>query len=261
MRPVAQDLGFYWNSISEWIREQGPPRVLLLGVTPELYTLPWPEGTDIMGVDYTQAMIDVHWKGPKEAVQNANWLSLNLPGGSRDIVLCDGGLHLLNYPQEQKKLLSILRSVLTDQGLCIFRLFARPSSPDTPEEVLRDFLNGRIINNNILKIRLSMALQRSPEEGVVLGDVYNKAREAVPDFKKLAAKIGWTIEHMMTINNYRELKSRFYYLTVDQTVELLCHEPGGFRVNRIQFPSYEPVERCPTIALRCCSLEQNHVSI
>jgi hypothetical protein len=206
-------------------------------------------------VDYSQAMIDFHWQGPKEKVHCANWLSFKLPPDSQDIVLCDGGLQTLSYPQEQKKLISTLRSVLSDQGLCVFRLFTLPTLPDTPEAVLEDLLSGRIINCNIFKIRLSMALQRNPEEGVVLGDVYKRAREAVPDFEKLASKIGWTTEHMMTINNYRELDCRFNYLTVDQTVDLFCREPGGFSVGRIQYPSYEPLGRCPTLSVHCCPQE------
>lgn len=251
MRPAKEDLKFYWDSIGAWIRQHGIPRVLLLGVTPELYTLPWPKGTEIIGVDYTRTMIERHWMGPKDSVQCANWLSMDLPHGSRDIVLCDGGLHLLGYPQEQKLLLSILRSVLSDQGLCIFRLFALPSTPDSPKAVIKDLLNGRIINNNILKIRLSMALQSRPEKGVMLGEVYDRVREDVSDFKDLAARIGWTEEHMMTINNYKGLKSRFYYLTLEQTIDMFCLDPGGFTVDRIQLPTYQPIGCCPTVAFQC----------
>ena len=69
LRPVAQDIGFYWNAAEKWVRERGAPRVLLLGVTPELYHLPWPKGTDLLAVDRSQAMIETVWPGPKEAVQ------------------------------------------------------------------------------------------------------------------------------------------------------------------------------------------------
>jgi len=40
LRPAPQGLGFYWGAVREWVRGHGAPRVLLVGVTPELYHLP-----------------------------------------------------------------------------------------------------------------------------------------------------------------------------------------------------------------------------
>ncbi len=143
LRPSPQDIGFFEDAVQEWIHHYGAPRVLLLGVTPEIYRLPWPEGTDFLAVDHSQAMIDAVWPGPKEAAQCADWLSLKLPDNSRDIVLCDGGLPLLAYPREQQQLVRILRDVLSDQGLCILRLFVPPSQQESPDAVLRDLLEGK----------------------------------------------------------------------------------------------------------------------
>jgi hypothetical protein len=257
MRPVAQDLGYYWESASEWILKYGSPRVLLLGVTPELYCLPWPKGTDFLAVDRSRPMIENMWPGPREAVRCADWLDLDLPHGSRDIVLCDGGLHLLRYPQEQKNLIRLIRSVLSDQGLCIFRLFALPSRREPPDAVIEDLLEGKIKNNSILKMRLSMALIESPEEGVALGQVYRMVYQAAPDLVKLASQIGWTIEHTLTINNYKDLTSRFYFLSIEQATGLFCFDPGGFLVHRLQIPSYELGRRCPIIALKLSNQEQS----
>jgi len=47
LRPSAEDLAFYRRA-GRLTRERGAPRVLLLGVTPELYRLPWPDGTDLL---------------------------------------------------------------------------------------------------------------------------------------------------------------------------------------------------------------------
>jgi len=44
-------------------------------------------------VDRTQAMVDNLWPGPKQEAHCTDWLALTLPDGSRDLVLCDGGLH------------------------------------------------------------------------------------------------------------------------------------------------------------------------
>ena len=70
----------------------------------------------------------------------ANWLDLNLPDGSRDIVLCDGGLETQPYPQGQQQLVRIIRNVLSDQGLCIFRLYVLPPKRESLDAILGDML-------------------------------------------------------------------------------------------------------------------------
>ena len=252
IRPSSEDLAYCWGIANEWIQKRGAPRVLLLGVTPGLYHLPWPEGTDLLAVDHTQAMIDAVWPGPKEAALCADWLSMDLPEASRDIVLCDGGLHLLDYPTGQRALIRLLHRVLSEEGLCIFRLFALPSQRETPDVVIRDLLDGKISNLSVLKLRLFMSMQEDAENGVELGDVYDALIKAAPDLEALAVKIGWSKEHMLVINNYRGLKSVFHLLTLEQTIDLFCGDPGGFRVLKVLIPTYEPVRRCPTVALQRC---------
>jgi SAM-dependent methyltransferase len=256
IRPSLEDLAYCWGIANEWIQKRGVPRVLLLGVTPGLYHLPWPKRTDLLAVDHTQAMIDAMWPGSKEAVLRADWVSMDLPKGSRDIVLCDGGLHLLDYPKGQHTLIRLLHRILSEEGLCIFRLFVLPSQRETPDVVIRDLLDGKISNLSILKLRLFMSMHEDAEDGVELGQVYDALIKAAPDLEALAVKIGWSKEHMLVINNYRGLKSIFHLLTLEQTIDLFCGDPGGFRVQRVLTPAYEPVRRCPTVALRRCSLEE-----
>lgn len=250
LRPTQEDIGLCWDAVQEWVWRRGTPRVLLLGVTPELYLLPWPKGTDFQAVDRTQAMIDGVWPGPKEAVQCADWREFDLPNGSRDVVLCDGGLHLLAYPQEQHKLVEVLRRILSDEGLCIFRLYVPPPQRESPDAVLKELLDGSISSLNILKLRLGMALMESASEGVELGRVWRAIHAAAPDLEELALRIGWPVEHILAINTYREAAARYHFVTVDQVSDMFCCSPGGFEVLRLRMPSYELGERCPTIVLR-----------
>jgi|WetSurSiteA1Bulk_404760.scaffolds.fasta_scaffold05926_2 hypothetical protein len=253
LRPAAQDIGFFSDFVQEWEQHHRPPRVLLLGVTPEIYRLPWPEKTSFLATDKSQAMIDAVWPGPKKAAQCVNWLSLKLPDSSRDIVLCDGGLHLLAYPREQQQLVRILQAILSNQGLCIFRLYVPPSQQESPEAVLRDLIEGRIPNLNVLKLRLGMSLMKSAAVGVALGMIWQVLHEVAPDLEKLARRIGWSVEHIMPINTFRGSAERFYFVTVNQVTELFCINPGGFEVHGIRVPSsYELSEQCPTIVLRRC---------
>jgi hypothetical protein len=250
LRPASQDLGFYWNAAQEWIRLHGVPRVLLLGVTPVLYSLPWPRGTDFLAVDRTQSMIDLLWSGPREAVQCNDWRSLALPDGSRDIVLCDGGLHLLTYPEEQQKLVLLLKHLLSENGLCLFRLFVPPTQRESPEAVLADLFNGKISNLSILKLRMGMALRNHAEQGVALGDIFQKIQDAVPDLESLAIKIGWPVEHMLAIKGYQGVAFRYHYVTVQEASDMFCVKPGGFQIERLETPTYDLGQYCPTIIMK-----------
>ena len=250
LRPSSQDIEFFEDAAQEWTRHHGAPRVLLLGVTPEIYRLRWPEGTDFLAVDHTQAMIDAVWPGPKEVVRCTEWRALSLPKNSRDIVLCDGGLHLLAYPWEQHQLVHILRNILSDNGICILRLFVPPAQRESSDAVICDLLEGRISSLNILKLRLGMSLLKSAAEGVELGKIWRLIHEVAPDLKSLAAKIGWALEHMLAINAYRGSTTRYYFVTVEQVSELFCDNLGGFQTHRLYVPSYDLGERCPTIVLK-----------
>jgi Methyltransferase domain len=251
LRPSKQDLGFCIDALREWHQHGGvAPRALLLGVTPDFYHLPWPEGTDILAADRSQPMIHIVWPGPKEAVLCADWLALALPDSSRDIVLCDGGLHLLSYPQEQQQLVRILCSLLSDKGLCIFRLFVPPKDRESPDTVLQDLLEGRISNLNILKLRLAMSLQDSAAKGVELKKIWCAIHEITSDLEGLAEKIGWPIEHVLAMNIYRDSTARYSFVTVNQAYDLFCCNSGGFKLRYVHVPSYELGERCPTIVLQ-----------
>jgi hypothetical protein len=253
LRPSPQDIEFFKDGVQEWIHHYGKPRVLLLGVTPEIYNLPWLEGTSFLAVDHSQAMIDAVWPGPKEGALCVDWLSLQLPDSSRDIILCDGGLHLLTYPWEQQQLVRILQAILSDQGLFIIRLYAPPTQQESPDVVLKDLLEGRISNLNILKLRLGMSLLESAAEGVALGMIWQLIHEVAPDLERLASRIGWSVDHMLVINTFRGSTDRFYFVTVNQVIDLFCNNPGGFEVHRLRVPSYELGEQCPTILLQRCS--------
>ena len=255
MRPVEEDLAHYWETLTEWMRIRGTPRVLLLGVTPELYSLPWPKGTDLLAVDSSRAMIEAVWPGPRDAIRFADWLSLDLPKGSRDIVLCDGGLHLLSYPHGQHALIRFMHQVLSDEGLCISRLFVMPPLQETPDAVIHDLCDRKIADQFILKLRLLMSLQASPEEGIELGRAYDALIRVFPDLAGLASRVGWVTERMLNMENFKGLQYKYYFLTLDQTIGMFQENPGGFRLHRVQTPSYPLGHCCPTLSLQRLSRE------
>ena len=247
LRPAKGDLEAYRRYASEVVETNATPRILLLGVTPEIYSLPWPKRRDFLAVDWTRAMIDYVWPGSSHEVLEANWLQLPLGESSRDVALCDGGLHLLKYPFEQEALVEQLHKVISPSGRCIFRLFALPAEREDQGNVLADLFLGQIPNLNVLKLRLGMALQISPREGVEVRKIWSLLRGQTDDWSELAARLGWSTDHLTAVDAYRDSNSRYHFISIDQASELFCRG-GRFREVGRRYSSYVLGERCPVIS-------------
>ncbi|MDZ7736194.1 MAG: class I SAM-dependent methyltransferase [Gammaproteobacteria bacterium] len=250
LRPSNQDIAIVSGEVEAWMHENGAPCALILGVTPELYHLPWLPDTDLLAVDHTQGMIEVVWPGLPQAVACAEWTNMPIPDRSRDIALCDGGIILLDYPRGHHELVRELARIIRPGGLCILRAFVPPKEREMPETVLQDLLKAKIANLNLLKLRLGMAMQQDPAEGTRLKDVWDTIHGVAPDFNELASRTGWPLEHLLAINAYRDRTASYHFLTVVQIRELFCANPGGFSFKACRQPTYELGERCPTIVFR-----------
>lgn len=250
LRPSLEDLRFVSDAMRHRARPTRPPRALILGVTPELHDLRWPEGTDLLAIDHTRAMIDAVWPGPRTRVICGDWTAIPLADGSRDFVLCDGGLHLLPHPSGQEALVRTLARVIEPGGICLFRLFVPPDRREAPGRVLQDLLERKVPTLNVLKLRLGMALQRDSAGGVQLGDVWNAVHDLEGDLARLAARIGWDLDHLAAIDTYRGSPTRYHFIGVREAECLFCADPGGFDLIAVRVPSYTLGERCPTLVLR-----------
>lgn len=246
LRPAKEDLAGYQRCANEWTEAHGPPRILLLGVTPEIYALRRPKGHDFVAVDQTRTMIDYVWPGRLNQIVEADWLDLPLPSASRDLAFCDGGLHLLEYPSAQLLLVDRLHDVIAPGGRCIFRLFTAPASRENAAKVLNDLFAGRIPNLNVLKLRLGMALQESPEAGIEVRQIWRTLWEQAGDWDQLAARLGWPIEHLRPLDAYKNSESRYYFISEDQAIKLFCGQ-GKFISVGLHRSRYVLGERCPIV--------------
>jgi SAM-dependent methyltransferase len=250
LRPSPQDLAFVSEALRLGLAGRRRAQALILGVTPELFKLAWPDATTLRAVDNTQAMIDALWPGPREAVLCADWRDVPLAKAGCDFVVCDGGLHLLPFPEGQRALVKEMARILVPGGRCCFRLFATPPAQESADQVFADLSAGAVGNMNELKLRLAMALQTSSVEGVELARVYDAFRRAVPNDTLLEREQAWPAAQIAVIGTYKHSKKRYHFVSVEQATQLFCDTPGGFSLEQLNTPTYALGQRCPSLIFR-----------
>lgn len=241
LRPSPDDVAVYQKLVEAW----KPQRTLILGVTPEIEALSYPEENQVFALDHTLGMIEAVWPGPRSRVVKGNWRAMPFGAGSFDVGFCDGGLHLQPFPVGQREVARSLCQALKIGGRAVFRLFPMPEAALAPERVLTELWEGSIPNLNVLKLRLGWALQHSPEEGVSLADVYQTIADLGSDLNVLADCLHWKREHLLAIESYRGSANQYHFLGLDDAVRLFCDEAGGFELESI-----EPMDGCPIVVFR-----------
>lgn len=255
LRPAGPDVGFYTQAIRDWQQDfpGRSPRGLILGATPALYHLAWPDVDDVYAVDQSKEVLQYVWPGRPDRGICCSWLSLDLPSASIDVVACDGGLHLLDWPSGQSELARKLALLVKPGGRVAMRLFLPPPQKETPLYVLQDLLAGRVPNLGHLKVRMGCALMRSPELGVARHEVWEYLRNVAGDrgWIGMAQQIGWDPQALAAIDSYRNCQVRYYYTDINSVQETFMANVGGaFSVAAIHRPSYAMGEFFPTVVFK-----------
>ena len=250
LRPGKQDEHFFETAIFLAKALRQTPRLVILGVTPELYDLAQSHRVTTTAVDRTQSMIDVIWPGPAEAAYLGEWTDLPFAGSSFEIAFCDGGPIVVPYPEGMRSLVRELHRVLAPGGLAAIRTFVQPTQRESVDVVLRDLLAGAIPNTNVLKLRLGMAIQSNTLAGVQVSAIWEALHQIAPDLKALARQLGWVPDELLAIDAYRDCDDRYHFHTLNEFAKVFVEEPGGFAVTSIHVPAYPLGNCCPTFVFR-----------
>lgn len=251
LRPSGEDLSLYESVLLGRVRANGPRlRGLLLGVTPELAGLAWPSGTDLVAVDRCADMIERVWPGyptPGLGALLADWLALPLPDRSRDVVIGDGSLNVIRYPDQTLGVLESAGRVLADDGRLVVRVFARPETGESSDEVFGAAMTGRIRGFHAFKLRLLMAVQGTENIRLRIGDVWQCWDREGPGAEALAGRTGWPLEVISTIDAYRDQDTLYSFPTLTELRALVAKSP--LVEVACSSGSYELAERCPRLVL------------
>jgi SAM-dependent methyltransferase len=249
LRPSEED-GRLMMELANLLLVQSPrPRIVVMGVTPELVKLPWPDRSDLLALDHSAEMIARVWEPHpriQSSVRQARWQAMPLENNSVDVVVGDGSLNVLPRLEDYAGLYAEVARVLRPGGGLIVRCFVRPDVPEPMGEVVKAALNGQIQSFHALKWRVAMALGVGPDYSVAVSDIHAAFNRHFPDRNRLAELAGWAPETIDTIDAYQGAATRYTFPTLDA---LRIAAAGLLDTKPPRYGGYELSGRCPTLLM------------
>lgn len=223
-----------------------PPQALLLGATPQIASMRWPQGTTLIAADHSLPLIEAIWPGntPSRQIAGAEWTELPLPDGCCDIAIGDGSLACVRYPDGMRAVASEVRRVLRQGGKFITRVYLRREVSEHKEDLVEELLRGEIPSFHWFKFRLLMAMQESVEQGVAVEDVYRYWVSLKIDAQALSERTGWDANGIRMIELYRDANTVYAFPTLHEMRALLSEHFGEITIS---MPSPVMGDRCPIL--------------
>ena len=223
----------------------GDDPVLLLGVTPELATVP----RRVIALDWSADMIAIAWPGDtadRRAVIG-DWKRMPIAESSVAAAIGDGALTMLAWPAEQPLLFEQLRRVIRPGGRIVLRCFATPDPCETIEAVRADAMAGAL-PFHAFKQRFNMAV--SVAEGlpnVASALLHDRFEALFPDRPALSRASGWSFETIAEIDAYRG--SRYVHCYPSRAAILDLVPDWARNVRFVETTGYPLAERCPLLVI------------
>lgn len=193
-------------------------KALLLGVTPDVVRMRWPEAFTVFAVDGSWPMVQALWPDDvpdRRYAVCADWLAMPLRSGSCDLAIGDGSLISMN-PEGFRAMAAALGCLLKAGGTLILRCYLQSTPPERPEEVFEHLSRGTIPSFHHFKLLLLMSMQRSMQRGVAVSDVYDRWRRHVAQGTALPNGPGWEEPVVAMMEHYRDSDTVYCFPTLDE---------------------------------------------
>ncbi|UCI24512.1 class I SAM-dependent methyltransferase [Mesorhizobium sp. B2-8-5] len=242
LRPPAEVVETYDREL-----DLARSHVVMFGVTPELAGL----GASMTAVDESADMIAGIWPGDTEtrkAVQG-DWFDLPFPGASVDALIGDGCLTVIGAADPRRTLFASIARALKADGRAGIRLYASPGTPDDPKDIRALALSGGVATFHELKWRVAItAIGGAPDYIIPVRGILEQFEALFPDREELAARTGWELPVIGTIDVYRNSSVIYSFAPAAALIE----EAQTFfdDVRLASTGSYGIAERCPLLVLR-----------
>ncbi len=252
LRPPREATSMMYELVTPFLQKDFcRHELVLLGVTPEIVALPWPENVNFRAFDQSEEMIASVWQ-PNPAilssVEQACWQSMPVDESSVDLILGDGCTTQLPDKLAYQKLFTELARILQPNGTIVMRCFIRPPLQESLDQVVRDAFAGTINYFGSLKWRIAMALVEQQDHfSIRVSDIFDTFNDLFPDRGQLALIAGWPPEMIETIERYHQSDTCYTFPSLTQLETLLSQ---WFTISEVHWGHYELSERCPVLVLR-----------
>lgn len=221
-------------------------KCLLLGSTAEYAAL----GSTIISMDASFSMISALWRGADSAglAVQSDWT--NMPISSRSIthVLGDGSLNAVSTLVLTDVLQEVAR-VLKPEGSLIARVFCRPASAESADDIRQDVQLGRASSFHALKWRIAMAaLRETASSDIAVSTIRDAVIAQFPDRDALCRTTGWSRAEVDTLDVYDGSSVVYNFPTEAAIFALLQRWFAAVEV--IRCGNYPLAERCPILVAR-----------
>ena len=223
--------------------ERHDRRVLLLGVSPELYGL----GRDLTAIDADADQIAAAWPGDRKdrrAVLD-DWRKM-APGWGPFTAACGiGTLNALDWPLGVRAVFRQLERLLAPGARIAFRSFLTPNVPESLAQVRDAALSGQISGLAELRLRLAMARPDPAHGPRVEAAAFAAAFDrAFPDRAATARAVGCSLEELATLTESASPAPNAY----PTREELFAILPQCFAAPRlVPAGAHALAERCPIL--------------
>jgi SAM-dependent methyltransferase len=250
--PSGEDIAAFERAIAMHVagRDEAGLNVVVLGVTPALVNMRWPRGARICGVEISRHVIDALWPGDIPGQRQAicaSWFAIPLERRAFDLVVGDGSLATCRFPHGMEALVRSARDLLANDGLFVFRSYLRPQVQESVEAVFDALVSPPGMSVDCFKMRLYLAMQKSPEEGVAVKDAARLLDEFGVDREVMRNELGWSSAAIEPFLAWKDSDAVYSFPTLDELRQVLA---PFFDEVSVSYPGYELGHCCPTVAMR-----------
>jgi hypothetical protein len=244
--PSSEDLALYQQACPpELLAADATPRILLLGVTPQLANAPWPSGTELHAVDYDEQMIASLWH-PREGAEChlSRWEEMPFPDAHFDLVIGDCPFNALPSQADYEGVLRQIARVRRPAAPLITRFFMH-SEPRVTLAQLVDMAGGALADLPTPATRLMIYMTASDEQG----RLYNPAgaqriRDEWGDLETFLVAMGQAPEDRELTKLVLSFEQRVNYPTAS---EIRQHFAPFFDDIRFTYPTTGVGQNCPIV--------------
>ena len=215
--------------------------ILLLGVTREL-TLAF---DNVVAVEREPGMISNVWLGDTDSkrVIHNDWLQVQFPNERFGGAVGDGSINQVAFPHDQLQLLDRILDWLEPGGTFACRMYTRPDTPITLDDLRREGLNPTI-NWSAYRRMLSMYLAEIEGQTIHTRNITAVFDELFPDRTILP----WTQQELEMIDTYATSKLQSCLPTRKELEQII---PAKAREARfIDVGNYDLAYCCPVLTFK-----------